>query len=152
MQKNVDVKQKKHHPIGCVLDDCPKVEEVKCLPSKPNKFTGGIGTFINELKEDLPTEWLHRFDFTQLKKSEEEVNTWHLPVKNRIIRDGGGFKYYEYPEWCSVANLEKFGKLFPKNQKYECSTQWRCSTIDFYDCFVMLIRGDITVKIYWLQF
>src|SRR5258706_6153426 len=103
----------RQNPAGCVLDDCPKPQEVQCQPtyhlkfrnkvgkSKPQKFTGSIEIFIQELKEGLPQEWVNRFDFTKLQKSDKQENTWHIPVKNRIWRE---YAYsYEYPAWCSVS-------------------------------------------------
>ena len=116
-----------------------------------------IDQFIEELKVDLTDEWLDRFDFSQLSRDDEKSNTWYLPVKDRILQEPGTiWANYSYPEWCTIGNLKKFCQHFTENaifeEKYIVFYECVCELVDFYDCYVSLTRGDITVKFYWVQF
>lgn len=146
---------------GSVLDDCPIVEprseprsqKQTNLQEQKSPFTGNIDLFIRELKEDLPQNWVKRFDFSNLIKSTENPNRWFVTVKDKIFREGDTvWAYWEYPEWCSVSALLEFGKLFNGSKKYKFASNYHCHIVDFWDCYCELTCGEITIDFYWLQF
>ena len=131
----------------CVEDDCSQPEQFQY--QSEDQLRGSINQFILELKQDLPQHWLQRFDFAQLRPLINLPNTWYVPVKGIVNK---AFSHTEYPFWCSIIELEKFQELFERQTKYKFESEWICNRSDFYKCYAILTRGEITVGFYWSYF
>ena len=101
-----------NHNKGCVLIDCPVSEDVECNYVAMD-FKGNINLFVQELKEDLPKEWLSRFNYGQLQKKQE--NKWYLPVVWNAKKAAPGL----FPTWCTIDAQDEFAKILENTGKYK---------------------------------
>lgn len=135
---------------GSVMTDCP--DAAPAPQNDPTSFTGDLNQFIQELIVDLPPEWKKRFDFTHPVPFKSKENHWQINVMDiKHVPDNYCGMLTFYPRWCTVDSLVKFGQLFAKSNKYQCSTDYYCTIVDFWDCFAWLTRGPITLQFYWQQ-